>query len=69
MSLLVLETDVASSLYDVPMPFAVFFDTDGRALHQGSLHTESAGCVRLPRAAAKIFFEALEPSDIVQIVP
>ncbi len=51
------------------MPYAVFFDGNGRAFHQGSLDRRSAGCVRLGEADAKRFFEHLTPNDRVQIVP
>lgn len=52
-----------------PMPYAVFFDTNGRAFHGGSTDRESAGCVRLGLEDAKRFFEHLNPNDRVQIVP
>jgi lipoprotein-anchoring transpeptidase ErfK/SrfK len=51
------------------MPYAVFFDTHGRAFHQGSRERQSAGCVRLDEDDAKRFFDHLEPNDRVQIVP
>jgi hypothetical protein len=51
------------------MPYAVFFDGNGRAFHQGTLDRQSAGCVRLGEADAKRFFEHLNPNDRVQIVP
>lgn len=52
-----------------PMPWSVFFDTHGRALHGGSLTRNSVGCVHLSEEDAKTFFQALEPGDEVQIVP
>lgn len=51
-----------------PMPYAVFFDNEGRAFHGGSTDRESAGCVRLGEDDAKRFFEHLNPNDRVQIV-
>jgi len=51
-----------------PMPYAVFFDNNGRAFHGGSTDRESAGCVRLGTEDAKRFFEHLNPNDRVQIV-
>lgn len=52
-----------------PMPWAVFFDTHGRALHGGSTTRNSVGCVHLSPQDAKTFFEALDPGDEVQILP
>jgi hypothetical protein len=51
------------------MPYAVFFDGQGRAFHQGTLDRRSAGCVRLEQADAARFFDHLSPNDRVQIVP
>ena len=52
-----------------PMPWAVFFDGNGRAFHGGNAGKKTAGCVRLPDDQAKAFFEALNPGDAVQILP
>ena len=60
---------VSQEFEGAPMPYAVFFDGNGRAFHQGSLDRRSAGCVRLGEADAKRFFEHLSPNDRVQIVP
>lgn len=60
---------VSQEFEGATMPYAVFFDGDGRAFHQGTLDRQSAGCVRLGEADAKRFFEHLEPNDRVQIVP
>ena len=57
-----------SSIYDVPMPYAVFFDR-GIALHAGDVRSRSHGCVRLPASAAKTFFDSLKPGEVVQVVP
>ena len=56
-----------SSIYDVAMPNAVFFNGN-IAFHQGQLRGGSHGCVRLSRAASKVFFNALQRGDVVQIV-
>lgn len=47
-----------------PMPYAMFFDTEGHALHAGHVrrptgtpYGESHGCVRLPNQAAAQLFE------------
>lgn len=50
------------------MPYSVFFDGEGRALHQGDPERESAGCVRLERDDAAYVFEHLDISDEIQIV-
>jgi lipoprotein-anchoring transpeptidase ErfK/SrfK len=60
---------VSQEFEGATMPYAVFFDGNGRAFHQGTLDRRSAGCVRLGEADAKRFFEYLDPNDRVQIVP
>lgn len=58
-----------SDEYDhAPMPNSVFF-APGDAFHEGSLQRDSAGCVHLSQAASEKFFDYLQPSDKVQIVP
>jgi hypothetical protein len=59
--------DHVSSIYDAPMPYAVFFN-GGIAFHQGSLRVQSHGCVHLSWNAASTFFSALSRGDIVQVV-
>lgn len=54
---------------NAPMPYAVFFDTNGRAFHAGDPARQSAGCVRLDPVIARQFFDALQPSDRVEILP
>ena len=51
------------------MPYSVFFDDHGRAFHGGDPARQSAGCVRMPVESAKVFFESLQPTDRVQILP
>jgi hypothetical protein len=60
---------VSQEFEGAKMPYAVFFDGNGRAFHQGTLDRQSAGCVRLGEADAKRFFEHLNPNDRMQIVP
>jgi hypothetical protein len=60
---------VSQEFEGAKMPYAVFFDNNGRAFHQGTLERQSAGCVRLNEADAKRFFSHLNPNDRVQIVP
>ena len=63
------ERDHVSQEYEgSPMPYAVFFDNNGRAFHGGDTDRKSAGCVRLGLEDAKRFFEHLNPNDRVQIV-
>lgn len=59
--------DHVSSIYDAPMPFAVFFDGD-IAFHEGSLQEDSHGCVHLSPADAEAFFDTLADGDRVQVV-
>lgn len=63
------DRDHISGESGAPMPYSVFFTTRGHALHQGSLGTESAGCVRLTPTDAAAFFNALRPGDELQILP
>ena len=56
-----------SSIYDAPMPYAVFFNGN-IAFHQGDLGSRSHGCVRLSRDSARTFFNSLERGDVVQVV-
>lgn len=59
--------DHVSSIYDVAMPNAVFFNGN-IAFHQGQLSGGSHGCVRLSKAASKVFFASLSRGDVVQVV-
>jgi hypothetical protein len=52
---------------DAPMPFSVFFN-GGIAFHQGSLSSESHGCIHLSPAAAEAYYNALSVGDKVQVV-
>ncbi|MGD9527806.1 L,D-transpeptidase [Pseudonocardia sp.] len=56
-----------SSIYDVAMPNAVFFNGN-IAFHQGPLRGGSHGCVRLSKSASQVFFATLQRGDVVQIV-
>ncbi len=53
--------------YGTPMPYSVFFAPGGIAFHEGSLRTNSAGCIRLVRDDAKAFFDHLRVGDEVQV--
>lgn len=60
--------DHRSAEFDnAPMPFAVFFAAGGVAFHEGNLHTQSAGCVRMAYEDAEAWFEFLEPGDRVEV--
>ncbi|MFD1533293.1 L,D-transpeptidase [Pseudonocardia aurantiaca] len=59
--------DHVSTIYNSPMPYAVFFN-EGIAFHHGSLESKSHGCIRLPRSAARTFFHSLDRGDVVQVV-
>lgn len=58
---------LSRSFNNAPMPFSVFFH-NGMAFHEGSLRAQSHGCIHLSRTAAKRFFGALAPGDVVRIV-
>ena len=53
--------------YGSPMPFSVFFAPGGIAFHEGSLQTNSAGCIRLVCDDAQAFFAHLQVGDEVQV--
>lgn len=59
--------DHISSIYNAPMPNAVFFN-GGIAFHAGSLNSRSAGCVRMLLEDSEVYFNTLQPSDTVQVV-
>ncbi|MFD8494039.1 L,D-transpeptidase [Amycolatopsis sp. NPDC059657] len=63
------DIDHYSKQFNGPMPYSVFFTTNGIAFHQGSLKVKSHGCVHLSKPAAVTFFNTLQPGDIVQVVP
>ena len=50
------------------MPYAVFFDGEGRAFHQGDPSRRSVGCIRMAEDDARWVFEHLDVGDSVQIV-
>lgn len=49
------------------MPYSVFFAPGGIAFHEGTLDKQSAGCVRLEREDAKVFFDTLNVGDDVEV--
>ncbi len=60
--------DHRSTEFDgAPMPFAVFFAEGGIAFHEGNLHTDSAGCVRMAFEDAEAWFGFLQVGDPVQV--
>jgi lipoprotein-anchoring transpeptidase ErfK/SrfK len=59
--------DHVSGESGAPMPYAVFFAPGGIAFHEGSLQTNSAGCVRLAHREAVAFFDYLQVGDEVQV--
>jgi L,D-transpeptidase-like protein len=63
------DIDHWSRAYDAPMPYSVFFTDTGIAFHEGSLTAPSHGCVHLSQEAARTYYNALHPGDIVEVVP
>ena len=53
-----------------PMPYALFFDERGRALHAGRTlrENQSSGCVRLPMEAARVLFDEFRHSTFQIII-
>lgn len=56
-----------STIYDIPMPYSVFFASGGIAFHEGSLDEPSHGCVHLIHSDAQAFFAALKVGDQVVV--
>jgi lipoprotein-anchoring transpeptidase ErfK/SrfK len=56
-----------STIYDIPMPYSVFFAAGGIAFHEGPLDEASHGCVHLDRGDAEAFFDALKVGDEVVV--
>jgi hypothetical protein len=51
-----------------PMPWSVFFADGGIAFHSGNPARASSGCIHLPDADAKAWFDHLQIGDQVQVV-
>ncbi|MFZ2555821.1 MAG: L,D-transpeptidase [Minisyncoccia bacterium] len=53
-----------------PMPYALFFDLNGRAIHAANVlqPLASHGCIRLPKAAAYALFHGFNHAEIQIIV-
>ncbi|MDN5916175.1 MAG: L,D-transpeptidase [Pseudonocardia sp.] len=51
-----------------PMPWSVFFQDGGIAFHSGDPARSSAGCIHVPDADAKAYFDYLQIGDQVQVV-
>ena len=56
-----------STIYDIPMPYSVFFAAGGIAFHEGPLTEHSHGCVHLDHDDAQAFFAALKVGDEVDV--
>ena len=50
------------------MPWSVFFADGGIAFHSGNPARASSGCIHLPDADAKAWFDHLQIGDQVQVV-
>nr|WP_240393971.1 L,D-transpeptidase [Corynebacterium lactis] len=53
--------------YNGPMPYSVYFTTDGMAFHEGSVDVQSHGCIHLNHDAAVTYFDQLQVGDSVFI--
>ena len=65
-----LEMVIDGQKQGAPMPYALFFDEEGRALHAGNVRQPFAshGCVRLPTKAAHALFHGFDHRQIQVIV-
>ncbi|GLZ48455.1 hypothetical protein Acsp06_46400 [Actinomycetospora sp. NBRC 106375] len=52
---------------DVPMPYSLFFDQEGRAFHTGDTARNSNGCIHLDQDDARTVFNALQEGSRVEI--
>lgn len=59
---------VSKEIGNAPMPYSVFFDDEGRAIHSGETAGTSHGCIHLDTHDARAVFGALDPGDEVEIV-
>ena len=68
--ILIKSRDYHSRAYDAPMPYSMFIDNTGVALHGSPMSSRRAthGCVGLPVEFARLLFNAAKIGDEVQIV-
>ena len=53
--------------YNGPMPYSVYFTSDGEAFHEGSVDVQSHGCIHLNHDDAVTYFDTLQVGDGVYI--
>jgi hypothetical protein len=65
-----IQIKVGGRWVDAPMPFALFFDEKGRAIHAGNVRRERAshGCVRIPPEAARALFDGFDHRSLQIII-
>jgi hypothetical protein len=61
--------DHVSAEWEAPMPYAVFFAEGGIAFHEGSVKSQSHGCIHLAHDDAAAFYDFLQVGDEVQVRP
>lgn len=59
--------EISHEFGNAPMPYAMYFTTNGHAFHQGNVATTSAGCVRLNQQDAIYYFSNVDIGDSVYI--
>lgn len=62
--------DYHSRSYDAPMPYSLFINNSGVALHGSPMSSRRAthGCIGLPEEFARLLFEAAKVGDSVEII-
>lgn len=62
--------DYHSRSYDAPMPYSLFINDSGVALHGSPMSSRRAthGCIGLPEEFARLLFEAAKLGDTVEII-
>ncbi|WP_236630232.1 L,D-transpeptidase [Corynebacterium atypicum] len=59
--------EISHEFGGAPMPYSVYFTTNGIAFHQGNVNLLSHGCIHLNRQDAAAYFDQLQVGDMVYV--
>lgn len=59
--------EISYEFNNAPMPYSVYFTTNGVAFHQDDVNVPSAGCVHLTHQDAVHYFDNLNVGDVVYV--
>lgn len=62
-----IKDEISREFNNAPMPYAVYFTTNGIAFHEGRVDWLSHGCIHLQHDDAVAFFDLLQPGDMVYV--